>query len=104
MKTYNSTILGCVAILAWIANPSTNAQTIVVETRAGGQNLSAYAEAGGNWAISTLKSSAAGVTPGIGSRFSTSDASAFTVSPVLEDGAIYAVDITHGNTATITNN
>lgn len=100
MKNYYSMLLSCVAVIPAL---SASAQTVLVETRAGGQNLSFYAEAGGNWANSTLKSSAAGVTPGIGSRFATTDGAAFTVSPVLEDGAIYAVDITHGNTANIPN-
>src|SRR6185295_11073970 len=100
MKNHCSTILACLAL----ATPAfLNAQTILVETRTGGLNLTWYAENGGNWQNSTLKSSAAGVTAGIGSRFSTTDGSAFSVSPQLEDGAIYAVDITHGNTANIPN-
>ena len=98
MKKYYCLILTAVAIAS---NPFAKAQTIVVESRTGGQNLTWYAEAGGNWANSTLKSSAAGVTAGIGSRFSTTEGGAFTVTPVLEDGAVYAVDITQGNTATI---
>src|SRR5689334_10938546 len=99
MKNY-SAIFSCLALFgATLAN----AQVIIVETRTGGQNLSWYAEAGGNWANSTLKSAAAGVTAGIGSRFATTDGAAFTVPPVLEDGAVYAVDITHGNSSNIPN-
>jgi len=101
MNKYYSAILSSLAI---IAGPFVHAQTVVVETRTGGQNLSYYAEAGGNWQNSTLKSGAAGVTPGIGSRFSTVEIAAFTVSPVLEDGAIYAVDFTHGAATSITTN
>ncbi|MCX7625782.1 MAG: family 10 glycosylhydrolase, partial [Candidatus Sumerlaeaceae bacterium] len=45
----------------------------IVETRTGGQNVSRYQEISGDWQNSTSKSTAAGVTAGIGSRFATLD-------------------------------
>ena len=99
MKKHYCLILTAAAAIA--ATPSSQAQTIVVETRAGGQNLTSYTEGLGNWQNSTLKSSAAGVTPGIGSRWSTAEGAIFNVAPPLEDGAIYAVDITQGSATSI---
>ena len=76
----------------------------IVESRAGGTNLAWYAEAGGNWQNSSIKSTAPGTTqaaPSIGSRFANNDGSAFTVSPELQDGQTYTIDITHADTSNI---
>lgn len=43
----------------------------IVESRSGGQNFAAYSEVSGDWQNSTSKSTAPGVTGGIGSRFAT---------------------------------
>lgn len=77
------------------------AETVVVESRSGGKNFTAYSEGTGNWANSTAKSSAADVTPGIGSRFATTDASLFRVTPILQAGANYSVEVTHGTSSNI---
>lgn len=45
----------------------------IIETRTGGQNVAKYTEISGDWQNSTSKSTAAGVTSGIGSRFATLD-------------------------------
>jgi hypothetical protein len=45
----------------------------IVESRAGGQNYTKYTEISGDWQNSTSKSTAPGVTSGIGSRFATLD-------------------------------
>ncbi|MGB9692651.1 MAG: family 10 glycosylhydrolase [Candidatus Sumerlaeaceae bacterium] len=45
----------------------------IIETRSGGQNSTKYTEISGDWQNSTSKSTAAGVTSGIGSRFATLD-------------------------------
>jgi uncharacterized lipoprotein YddW (UPF0748 family) len=45
----------------------------IIETRSGGQNVGKYSEISGDWQNSTSKSTAAGVTAGIGSRFATLD-------------------------------
>jgi uncharacterized lipoprotein YddW (UPF0748 family) len=42
---------------------------IIVESRAGGLNYAYYSEVDGRWYDSTSKSTAAGLTPGIGARF-----------------------------------
>ena len=93
-----------VAVLTTIATtvsaaiiPGSLSETIV-ESRSGGLNFADYAEHGGgfpdSWANSTAKSSAPGVTAGIGSRFnSTAGFGAwFEVSPTLPTtGGIYEV-------------
>jgi hypothetical protein len=89
MKKYS--IQAFVVILvafALTAGSAFAAQTIViVESRSAGKNFGNYHELSGNWADSTAKATlAAGVTPGIGSRFATADNSAFSVNPLLEDG------------------
>lgn len=45
----------------------------IIESRSGGQNYSKYSEISGDWQNSTSKSTASGVTSGIGSRFATLD-------------------------------
>ena len=73
--------------------------TVMVESRTGGQNYSAYLD-GGITGDSTLKSSAPGITAGIGSRYANSGTAGtspwFQVSPTLTNGNIYSVEITHG--------
>lgn len=49
----------------------TSPAAVIVESRPGGQNFAFYSESSGNWANSTVKSSAPGVTAGIGSRYAT---------------------------------
>ncbi len=57
------------ALAAWTVSASMAwAQTHIVESRAGGQHFNLYSEVG-TWANSGAKSTAPGVTPGIGSRF-----------------------------------
>src|SRR5690349_19821701 len=83
---------------------STRADVVIVESRAGGQNVAAYSEDGigfpNGWQSSTAKSTAPGVTAGIGSRFNTNaaiggSATWFAVSPTLAlMGGIYRVDVT----------
>jgi immunoglobulin I-set domain protein len=91
------------ALILSTASTVKSLEITIVETRAGGQNLAWYAE-GSGWNDSTAKSTAAGVTPNIGSRYSTALGSFFSVSPVLRDGATYTIDITHGESASISNN
>jgi hypothetical protein len=80
------------------------ADTVIVESRTGGFNFSAYSEDTlgfpNGWQTSASKSSAPGITPAIGSRFNTNSAIGgsatwFAVSPTLAlMGGIYTVDVT----------
>ncbi len=83
----------------------TQADVVIVETRSGGQNTSWYHEIAGNWQGSSVKSSAPGTTPSIGSRFSTTDNGEFSVSPVLAiAGGVYSVEVTHATSTYIPTN
>jgi len=71
------------------------AATIYVESRSGGQNFASYSQAG-TWSTSTSKSTAAGVTPGIGSTFSSNAFTdrSFTAAPSLPLAGTYQVALT----------
>ncbi|HSU57000.1 MAG TPA: autotransporter-associated beta strand repeat-containing protein, partial [Candidatus Dormibacteraeota bacterium] len=79
------------------------AQTVIVESRSGGLNFASYSDsvAGGDrtWGASTVKSTAQGVTAGVGSRFApfsgTTGIPSFTVIPPLTPGTTYIVEVTH---------
>jgi hypothetical protein len=125
MNVCKGLLMGFLAVLsgtplatAGIIIPSSVSETIV-ESRTGGLNFTAYSEgqppAGtNNWQNSTAKSTAVGVTAGIGSRFNTSTniggATAwFQVAPTLPTaGGTYEIYVTatgssQGNvTSTIT--
>lgn len=47
--------------------------TILVESRAGGQNSSWYSDAGGNWGDAGFHCTAPGTTPGIGTRYASTN-------------------------------
>src|SRR5436190_14966512 len=92
---YYGTLVIRVAMLSTAAAITSQALDItIIESRTGGTNLAWYHELTGNWQNSSVKSTAPGTTqasPSIGSRFSTDVGSTFFVSPVLQDGATYAV-------------
>ena len=82
--TYNGTITvsdpnatnnpQTIAVTLTVSTPVT---VFVVESRSGGQNYAKYSETGG-WSNSTAKSTAAGCTSGIGSRYCTINSTAKT--------------------------
>lgn len=82
--TYNATITvsdpnatnnpQTIAVTLTVSTPVT---VFVVESRSGGQNYAKYSETGG-WSNSTAKSTAAGCTSGIGSRYCTINSTAKT--------------------------
>ncbi len=81
----------------------------IVESRSGGQNFSKYSEISGDWQNSTSKSTAPGVTSGIGSRFATldtkNDVARFTLAgiPGIPSGNHYYNIYYTTNNATSTN-
>jgi hypothetical protein len=87
--------------LALAVAPMAMAEKFVIESRSGGTNFAAYAEVGGNWLNSSVKSGADDMTGGIGSRFATQDGSAFTVIPTLQEGQTYSVEVTHPTSSNI---
>jgi MYXO-CTERM domain-containing protein len=68
---------------------------IIVESRSGGQNFASYSEAG-TWADSSSKSTAPGVTGGIGSRFSSNafTGRSFTAAPDFGSGGLFEIFVT----------
>lgn len=68
---------GTSATLANYLIPGGTIPPFVVESRSGGLNYSSYSETG-TWSSATVKSTAAGVTAGIGSRWCTIDGTAKT--------------------------
>lgn len=92
--------LGCIVIAGSVC-----AETLILESRvalAAGDG--AYLENAGNWQNSSAKSSAAGLTAGTGSRFATADGAEFILSPTLQAGGRYHVEVTHGTSANIPTN
>ena len=90
------------------ATAAVTADDVIVESRSGGLNYSAYLEQGvypNGWSDSTAKSTAAGCTGGIGSRYNSStgvggSAAWFQVSPTLPvAGGRYLVYVTVGATS-----
>ncbi|MDB6028696.1 MAG: hypothetical protein JWM68_4919 [Verrucomicrobiales bacterium] len=79
---------------------------VIVESRVPGGGVSAYPPylELGSWSSSTLKSTAPGVTAGVGSRFATNGLPAFTVKPTLVADKIYAVEATIGSASSIPTN
>jgi hypothetical protein len=109
MNSYKNLLAGLSAVLlstplasAGIIIPSSVSETIV-ESRSGGQNFAAYSEmsiTNNTWANSTAKSTAAGLTGGIGSRFNSNSFIGgqnvwFQVAPTLPTaGGTYEVYVT----------
>ncbi len=95
------------SLAALLFTAPVRADVVIVESREGGMNLNAYAEGDGNWFGSSVKSSAPGTTPGIGSRFATTNLSGttqpfFQVDPILGvPGGRYLVEVTHATSANI---
>lgn len=72
----------------WLVQPCV--ASIVVETRAGGQNTNWYSEIAGNWQNSSSTVTAPPATGGtIGSRFATTSAATFKLLPTLVSGHTY---------------
>src|SRR5262245_12354285 len=103
MKTYHSTILSCITALAWMASPPASAETIIIESRTTGGTAGGvtpnppYQEVQGNWTGSGSHTVAAGVTPGIGSRFASSPATPpiLRLIPTLQPNSTYRMSISH---------
>jgi len=92
-------LLACLAAMAFETNPAV-ADTVIIESRTG-TNVTAcppYCENAGNWADTTLKSTAPGTTDSRGGgRFATASDASFTIRPTLaEAGGHYFVEVTHG--------
>lgn len=85
--------------------PLAMADVVIVESRlpSGQNSCPPYCEITGNWANSSIKSSAAGTTGARpGSRFATTAPIAFSVQPTLaEPGGHYYVDISHAAATSI---
>lgn len=92
------------AVIALASSSFAVAETVIIESRSGGTNFAAYAEMGGNWQNSSAKSTLSDVTQGIGSRFATTDGATFKVTPHLQEGATYSVEVTHGTSSNIPTN
>ncbi|MEO8377081.1 MAG: hypothetical protein ABI579_05360, partial [Candidatus Sumerlaeota bacterium] len=75
----------------------------IIESRTGGKNFADYSEISGDWQNSTSKSTAAGTTQGIGSRFATmatkDDVVRFAPSGTEAGTNIYDVFYTSNNVA-----
>ena len=52
-----------------------------------------YAEISGNWQNSSVHTTAPGTTAGLGSRFNTTVGSSFSLSPLLDEGGTYILEI-----------
>ena len=100
-RPFTAALLALIACVALTVPAS--ADVVIVESRLGGQNRSQYQDTGGvpnAWQDSTSKSTAAGLTDGIGSRFNTGTAVGgsavwFEVSPVLAAaGGSYQIHVT----------
>lgn len=116
-KLFSLAALGA-ATMAATANAAIIVSTTYVESRSGGKNFTAYSEGSpgfpNSWAVSSVKSSAPGTTPGIGSRFNSASgvggsAVWFQVAPTLPTaGATYDVYATvttgSGNNLNVTSN
>ena len=89
--------LGCLVLAGSLC-----AETVIIESRVAlAAGDWAYTENVGNWQNSSAKSSAAGLTPGTGSRFATADGAEFVVTPTLMPGGTYHVEVTHGTSSNI---
>jgi hypothetical protein len=108
MKVFNLMAVATALTIFCFGSTATAAHIIagslsetIVESRTGGLNFADYAEHGGgfpdSWTNSTAKSSAQGVTAGIGSRFNSTAGFGgwFEVSPTLPTaGGTYEVYVT----------
>jgi hypothetical protein len=104
MKTSRFKSVVFAAVICGAFSAVASADVVIVESRVGGQNFSAYAEDvvgfPNSWQSSSAKSAAPGVTAGIGSRFNTSAAIGgsaiyFEASPTLAlASGLYRVDVT----------
>jgi hypothetical protein len=99
---------GLALAMAAFASAGTYADIVIISSRPAGGDTGIspcppYCEIAGNWANSTLKSSAPGAaTTRAGSRFATTTAASFSVSPTLaEMTGSYYVETTHGSAASI---
>jgi hypothetical protein len=73
---------------------------VVIESRSGGSNYSAYSDT--QFFDSTLKSTAADCTASIGSRYATTNTSSITLTPTLANaGKTYVLQVTHGLASTL---
>lgn len=84
------------ALVAALSLLSARAETVVIEVRdsSGAPNFSSYVEMSGNWANSSVKSTAAGLS-GSGSRFCTNPAlnPEFRLYPILQPGNTYLMEV-----------
>jgi hypothetical protein len=91
--------------IAAVGLPSARADVVIVESRlpSGQNSCPPYCEISGNWANSSIKSSAAGTTGARpGSRFATTAPISFSIQPTLaEAGGHYYVDVSHAAAASI---
>src|SRR5438105_2801875 len=88
---------GIVALLA-ISAGCILADTVIVESKLSIAQVTPdppYKETAGTWSSTSFKSTAAGCTPGVGSRYTGSANGAFRVAPTLGAmGDTYFMDIT----------
>jgi hypothetical protein len=76
------------------------ADQFLIESRGGGQNTNWYSD--GSFANSSLKSSAPGVTAGIGARYGFSSSCTVMLNPtVAVAGGQYSLQVTHGSASSV---
>lgn len=69
------------------------AEEVIIEARvARSTGDPQYSEAAGNWADSSVHTTAPGTTSGVGSRFNNTAGSSITLMPVLQDSGVYLLD------------
>jgi hypothetical protein len=96
-KTILRTIVGAAILAMFAGNALAATYTYMVESRSGGKNYSQYSDSmpgGGN---STAKSTAAGCTAGIGSRYSQNTGATATYRFTPLQTGTYSVYVTWGN-------
>jgi PEP-CTERM motif len=100
MKCLGAAVAGSLVVLCSLSSARAgiiagSISETIVESRSGGQNVAWYTQAG-TWANSTSKSTASGVTAGIGSTFSsnTFTGRSFTVAPDFGAGGLFEVFVT----------
>jgi hypothetical protein len=88
------------AVAIWFGAQSLPAQTVMVESKFGTATTDVtpcppYCETAGGWSYSSAKSSAPGVTSGIGSRYGYNGTPSVTITPTLKPSTMYRMEITH---------
>src|SRR5688572_23895987 len=83
----------CATLMLFGVVCQTTAQDLIIDSRVALANLDPqYAEANGNWQVSSMHTTAPGTTAGVGSRFNTTAGSSIILTPNLAAGGSYFLD------------